>query len=194
MGRILSIAPEGGGLRRFLSGAEVRQRDGFGKQKYRKTSGSVPWRGEVSGWICEAEQCFLRLPTYRKIAAAGRQKLSGEFRRLAPFGNSFNDRGREESQANHATDVALTDTLPLTNFDHRSRPTRHQIVKPSVGSRRRLQDPRSGPADLDVESIFRNAMVHSRPEQKATFFSAYLKVEGLHPRRLSCTRGRACAP
>jgi hypothetical protein len=69
MGRILSIAPEGGGLRRFLSGAEVRQRDGFGKQKYRKTSGSVPWRGEVSGWICEAEQCFLRLPTYRKIAA-----------------------------------------------------------------------------------------------------------------------------
>src|SRR3984893_13292462 len=52
IGRILSIAPEGGGLRRFLSGAEVRQRDGFGKQKYRKTSGSVPWRGEVSG-TCE---------------------------------------------------------------------------------------------------------------------------------------------
>src|ERR1700730_9608057 len=52
IGRILSIAPEGGGLRRFLSGADVRQRDGFGKQKHRKTSGSVPWRGEVYG-TCE---------------------------------------------------------------------------------------------------------------------------------------------
>jgi hypothetical protein len=43
-------------------------------------------------------------------------------------------------QANHSTDVALTDTFPLANFDHRSRPTRHQIVKPPMGRRRRLHD------------------------------------------------------
>jgi hypothetical protein len=67
-------------------------------------------------WICEAEQFFLGLPTHWEIAPAGRQKLSSEFRRLPAFGNSFDDRWSEKSQANHATDVALTETFALANF------------------------------------------------------------------------------
>jgi hypothetical protein len=63
IGRILSIARRGGGLRRFSSGAEVRQRDGFGKQTYPKNSGSGPWAAELTGWFCEAEEFFLRMPT-----------------------------------------------------------------------------------------------------------------------------------
>jgi hypothetical protein len=94
----------------------------------------------IQGWICEAEQFFLGWPTERQVAAAGGEKLSGEFRWLATFGNSFDDRGGKESQANHATDVALADTVTFADFDHRSRATRHQIVEPAAGSRRRLQD------------------------------------------------------
>jgi hypothetical protein len=52
---------------------------------------------ERSDWIYEAKQLFLRLPAEREIAAASREKLRGEFRWLAAFGNSFDDRRREES-------------------------------------------------------------------------------------------------
>ena len=100
---------------------------------------------EQSGWICEAEQLFLGLPTQRQIATTGGEKLRGEFRGLAAFGNPFDDRGREKSQANHATDVALADAIALANFGHRDRAIRHQIVKPAVGARRRLQDGRIDP-------------------------------------------------
>ena len=97
----------------------------------------MSWTAELSGWIREAEQFFLRLPIQRKIAAAGGQQLRGELRRLAPFGNTFDDRWREKSQANHAADVALADAFALADFDHRSRASGNQIVEPAVGTRRR---------------------------------------------------------
>jgi hypothetical protein len=73
---------------------------------------------ERSGWICKTEQFFLRLPAEREIAAAGGEKLRGEFRGLAVLDNSFNDSRREKGQVNHATDVALADALALADFNH----------------------------------------------------------------------------
>ena len=52
---------------------------------------------------------------------------------------------REKSQANHAADIALADTFALANFEHGSRATRDQIVKPAAGARCRLQDCRINP-------------------------------------------------
>jgi hypothetical protein len=122
---------------------------------------------ERSGWIREAEQLFLGLPTERKIAATGRQKLRGKFRWLAAFGNTLDDRGREKGQANHPTDIALADAFPLANLDHRSRATRDQIVKPAAGARRRLQnrgvDPRRGTrATADDEAHLIPAAPHAQ--------------------------------
>jgi hypothetical protein len=54
-------------------------------RKYRKSSGSISWTVELSGWIWEAEQLFLGLPTQREIATTGGQKLRGEFRWLPAF-------------------------------------------------------------------------------------------------------------
>src|ERR1700675_4784647 len=101
---------------------------------------SNSWAAEVSGGIREAEQFFLRVPAQRKIATTGRQKLRGEFRGLAAFCDPFDNRRRQECQANHAADVALADTFALPDFEHRSRPTGDQIVKPPAGARRRPQD------------------------------------------------------
>ena len=143
--RFLSIAYFGGGLRRFRSGAEIRRFDGSETGSTERAQAVFSWAVGRSGWICEAEQFFLRLPAQWELAATGREKLRGEFRWLAAFGNSFDDRGREKSQANHATDVTLADTLALAKLDHRSRAPRHQIVKPAAGSCRRLQDRRIDP-------------------------------------------------
>jgi hypothetical protein len=137
--RFLSIGCFGGGLWQVSRGVEIGRFDGC-------ESGSTEspernsWTAEQSGWIYEAEQFFLGLPTQREIATTGGQKLRGEFRGLAAFGNALDDRGREKSQANHATDVALADAITLADFNHRSRATRYQIIKPAVSARRRLQD------------------------------------------------------
>ena len=49
-----------------------------------------------SGGSFEAEQFSLRIPTQRKVAAAGRQSLGGKFGGLVPAGNLFDDRGGEK--------------------------------------------------------------------------------------------------
>ena len=66
--------------------------------KVLQTPGSGGGAVELSGRICETEQLFLGLPTQRKIAAAGAEKLSGQFWRLAAFGNSLYDPGREKAR------------------------------------------------------------------------------------------------
>ena len=101
-------------------------------RKYRQIEAFLV--AERSGWIGEAEQLFLGWPTQREIATAGGEKLRGEFRWLTTFGNSLDDRGREKGQANHAANVALADALPLADFNHGSRATRYQIVRPPAGS------------------------------------------------------------
>jgi hypothetical protein len=87
-------------------------------RKDRKSPRSISLMAELSGLICEAEQFFLGMPSERKVATAGRQILSGEFRRLTACGNSFDDRRCEKGQSNHATDVTLADTFPVANLDH----------------------------------------------------------------------------